>query len=156
MTLSRLVGVACVIVTISACSSLPGFVNSYKIDVQQGNLLTQEMASQLKVGQTKEQVRFILGTPVLVDMFHADRWDYIYRLKKGSGEVEVRKFSAFFDKNDKLTRIAGDVAAAGPDSVAEPDTKTREIDFGSIDADTVAPPVEDKGFFKGMMENFGF
>lgn len=149
---------ALMVATISACSSVPRIVNEYKIDVQQGNVLTQEMVSQLRPGLTKDQVRFILGTPMLMDMFHANRWDYVYRLQKGStGEVEMRKFSLFFDTKDTLARVAGDVtpAQAGEASAA-PDSRTRELDLGSIAADSTAPPIEGKGFFGKMMESVGF
>ncbi len=126
--------------------------------MQQGNVLTQEMVSQLKPGQTKDQVRFILGTPVLADVFHANRWDYVYRLQKGStGVVEERKFAVFFDADGRLERVAGDVTAAQEsDATAAPVASTREIDLGSIDADAVAPPIEKKGFFGRMMESAGF
>lgn len=142
---------------LSACSSVPRLVSEYKIDVQQGNVLTQEMVSQLRPGLSKDQVRFILGTPVLMDMFHANRWDYVYRLQKGNtGAVEMRKFSAFFDSADKLVRVAGDVTAAqAADSGALPETHTREIDLGSIAPDRLAPPPEEKGFFGRMMEKVG-
>ena len=100
---------------LSACSSVPRIVNEYRIDVQQGNVLTQEMVSQLRPGLTRDQVRFILGTPVLMDMFHANRWDYFYWLKKGnSGEVDTRRFAVYFDADGKLISVAGDVAAAQP------------------------------------------
>jgi outer membrane protein assembly factor BamE len=93
-----------------------------------------------------------------MDMFHATRWDYVYRLQKGgSGAVEMRKFSTFFDANDKLARVTGDVTAAqAADVAAAPDSRTREIDFGSIPADSVAPPPEGPGFFGRMMESVGF
>nr|MBP8215277.1 outer membrane protein assembly factor BamE [Propionivibrio sp.] len=109
-------------------------------------------------GLTKDQVRFILGTPVLADVFHANRWDYVYRLQKGNtGAVEMRKFTAFFDANDKLVRVSGDVTAAqASDTNAAPVASTREIDLGSIDADSVAPPIEEKGFFGKMIESVGF
>lgn len=140
------------------CSSVPRIVSEYKIDIQQGNVLTQDMVAQLKPGLTKDQVRFVLGTPVLMDMFHANRWDYVYRLQKGaSGEVEMRKFSTFFDENDKLVRVAGDVTAAqASDLAAEPDSRMREIDLGSVGPDATAPAVEKKGFFGRMMESVGF
>jgi outer membrane protein assembly factor BamE len=84
-------------VLLSACSSVPRIVKEYRIDVQQGNVLTQEMVSQLRPGLTRDQVRFILGTPVLMDMFHANRWDYFYWLKKGirerSRHAALRSFS---------------------------------------------------------------
>lgn len=158
MTFSRFAGTLFLATVLSGCSAVPRIVNEYKIDVQQGNVLTQEMVSQLKPGLTKDQVRFILGTPVLADVFHSNRWDYVYRLQKGNtGEVEVRKFTAFFDANDKLVRVAGDVTAAQEsDATAAPVASTREIDLGSIDADAVAPPVEEQGFFGKMMESVGF
>ena len=158
MTFTRFAGILFLATVLSGCSSVPRIVNEYKIDVQQGNVLTQEMVSQLKPGQTKDQVRFILGTPVLADVFHANRWDYVYRLQKGStGLVEERKFAVFFDADGKLVRVAGDVAAAQEsDATAVPVASAREIDLGSIDADAVAPPIEEKGFFGKMMESVGF
>ena len=157
MTLFRFARVVLLAAAISGCSSVPRIVNEYKIDIQQGNVLTQEMVAQLRPGLTKDQVRFILGTPVLMDMFHANRWDYVYRLQKGnSGSVETRKFSTFFDAGGKLTSVAGDVMAAqASDAAAAPESKTREIDLGSIDGDAVAPPSEERGFFGKMMESVG-
>ena len=158
MTFSRFAGTLLLATVLSGCSSVPRIVNEYKIDVQQGNVLTQEMVLQLKPGLTKDQVRFILGTPVLIDVFHPNRWDYVYRLQKGNtGAVEMRKFTAFFDANEKLVRVSGDVTAAQEsDTNAAPVTSAREIDLGSIDADSVAPPIEEKGFFGKMIENVGF
>jgi outer membrane protein assembly factor BamE len=114
---------------LAACSSTPdspGMVQSvskafditdrlhpYRIDVRQGNMVTQEMVSQLRPGQTKDQVRFILGTPLLADVFHADRWDYVYRLQKGSGEIQQRRLVVFFDSG-KLVRVGGDVVGEDP------------------------------------------
>ena len=157
MTIFRLALITLLVLVLSACSSVPRLINEYKIDVQQGNVLTQEMVAQLKPGQTKDQVRFILGSPVLTDMFHANRWDYVYRMQKGNGEVEMRKFSTFFDGNGRLARVSGDVLAAqAADAAAVPETRTREIDLGSIAEDSVAPPLEEKGFFGEMMESVGF
>lgn len=154
----RIVAAVFLAAAVGACSWVPRPVSEYKIDIQQGNVLTQDMVSQLRPGLTKDQVRFILGTPVLMDMFHANRWDYIYRLQKGStGEVEMRKFSTFFDANDKLIRVGGDVAALqASDLSAEPANRMREIDLGSVPEGTVAPPIEGKGFFGRMMESVGF
>jgi len=157
MTLSRLARAALLLAAVAGCSSVPRIVNEYKIDVQQGNVLTQEMVSQLRPGLTKDQVRFVLGTPVLMDMFHANRWDYVYRLQKGNGDIEIRKFSTFFDAGDKLIRVAGDVGAAqATDANANPESRSREIDLGSIAPDHVAPPVGEKGFFGRMLESVGF
>ena len=154
----RLARVVFLATAISACSSVPRIVNEYKIDVQQGNVLTQDMVSQLKPGLSKDQVRFILGTPVLMDMFHANRWDYVYRLQKGStGVAETRKFSVFFDADGKLSSVSGDVTAAqAADAAAAPESKLREIDLGSVEEGAVAPPPgEERGFFGKMMESVG-
>lgn len=158
MRAGRIAAAVFLVSTLGACSWVPRPISEYKIDIQQGNVLTQDMVAQLKPGLTKDQVRFILGTPVLMDMFHSNRWDYVYRLQKGStGEVEMRKFSTFFDASDRLVRVGGDVAALqSTDMSAEPANRMREIDLGSVPEGTVAPPVEDKGFFGKMMESIGF
>ncbi|HLA34726.1 MAG TPA: outer membrane protein assembly factor BamE [Rhodocyclaceae bacterium] len=80
----------------------------YRVDVRQGNYVTQDMVAQLKPGLTRDQVRFILGSPLLVDMFHSDRWDYVYRFQSGQGATDQRKLTVFFQDN-KLLRVAGDV-----------------------------------------------
>jgi outer membrane protein assembly factor BamE len=143
---------------LGACSWVPRPFSEYKIDIQQGNVLTQDMVGQLRPGLSKDQVRFILGTPVLADIFHANRWDYVYRLQKGStGEVEERKFSTFFDDDDRLVRVEGDVDALRSEEIPDaPANRMREIDLGSVPEGTVAPPIEEKGFFGRMMESLGF
>ena len=89
------------------------FLTPYRIDIQQGNFISREMMDQLKEsmqrkeGVTREQVRFALGTPLLTDIFHADRWDYMFRLKKGSGELISSRVTVFF-KDNRLVRIEGD------------------------------------------------
>lgn len=90
-----------------------GFLAPYRIDIQQGNFVSREMVAQLEEGMkrpegvTREQVRFVLGTPLLTDPFHADRWDYVFRLKKRTGEVISSRVTTFFDGN-RLARIDGD------------------------------------------------
>jgi len=95
---------------LSACSG--GFrLSPYRMDVRQGNMVTQEMVAKLKPGMTEDQVRFVLGTPLITDIFHAGRWDYVYRFQPGGrGEVEERKLTVFF-ADGKLARVAGDVSA---------------------------------------------
>ena len=78
----------------------------YRPDIQQGNFVSQEMLAQLKAGQTKEQVRFILGSPLLTDMFHAERWDYPFYLARGNGELTTSRVTVFF-KDDKVERFEG-------------------------------------------------
>ncbi|RJX33070.1 MAG: outer membrane protein assembly factor BamE [Oxalobacter sp.] len=81
-----------------------GIFTPYKIDIQQGNFVSQEMASKLREGMTKEQVRFLLGAPLLNDMFHAERWDYIFRLLKGDGTLTANRLTVFFSDN-RLARF---------------------------------------------------
>jgi outer membrane protein assembly factor BamE len=89
-----------------------GFLTPYRIDIQQGNFISGEMVAQLKEGMqrpsgvTPEQVRFVLGTPLLTDVFHANRWDYVFRLKKSTGEVISSHVTAYF-KDNRLVNIEG-------------------------------------------------
>ena len=77
----------------------------YRMDVQQGNLLDPEQIDQVEVGMTRSQVRFLLGTPMVVDSFDPDRWDYVYSLRRGhSRTVEKRHLVVWFD-GDKVARI---------------------------------------------------
>ena len=109
-------------VALVSCSSvgLPGLdLKPYRIEIQQGNFVSQEMVSQLKPGMSKDQVRFVLGTPLITDSFHADRWDYVFRRQRvNSLELEQRKIAVFFE-DAKLKRIEGDVTpASGADAAA--------------------------------------
>lgn len=82
------------------------FLSVHKIDIQQGNFISQEMMAQLKEGMTQDQVRFVLGTPLLNDLFHAERWDYPFRLQKANGEIITSHVTIFF-KDKKVTRFEG-------------------------------------------------
>ncbi len=88
---------------------IPG-VTPYRMEIQQGNYVTQEMTSALRPGMGKEQVRQILGTPLLNDAFHVDRWDYVYWREDEWGKREQRKFAVFF-MDGKLVRVEGDIVA---------------------------------------------
>lgn len=81
-----------------------GIFSPYRIDVQQGNFISQEMVSQLQPGMTMEQVRFVLGTPLLTDIFHANRWDYVFRLEKGNGEIISSRIAVHF-KDSRLDSV---------------------------------------------------
>lgn len=101
---------------LSGCSVLPQFT-PYRIEIQQGNFITQEMVTQLKPGMTKDQVRFILGTPLIVDPFHVERWDYVFsRTPEKSGRYEQRRVTVYFD-DGKLQRIDGDVVPSAVQGV---------------------------------------
>jgi outer membrane protein assembly factor BamE len=88
-------------------------LSPHRIDIQQGNVITQEMLGKLKPGMTPSQVRFILGTPLIVDPFRANRWDYVYHHEKGGKLVEHRRVTVVFE-NEKLKGLEGDVVAAPP------------------------------------------
>jgi outer membrane protein assembly factor BamE len=83
----------------------------YKLDVQQGNLISQEMVSKLKKGMTKAEVRQVLGTPLLMDPFHGNRWDYYFSTEVRGRTTERTRFSVLFE-NDKLASVTGDIKAA--------------------------------------------
>jgi outer membrane protein assembly factor BamE len=103
-------------VLLGGCSvvSWPGI---YKIDVQQGQPITQQLVDQLYPGMTHQQVSYVMGTPLMVDPFHDGRWDYVYTFQPGGGEREQRHLSLFFT-GDKLARIEGDLHPSGDPAAA--------------------------------------
>ena len=144
---------------LASCSS----ITPYKIDVQQGNVITQDMVAKLKPGMTKPQVRFILGTPLLMDTFHANRWDYVYLFDKAGKLQEKRKFTVIFE-NDLLKRVEGDVVAATPEELKAAQEKASATPMESTAPDAKGeqkndPPEadkkEEKGFFGRMLEKIG-
>ncbi|MDY7576855.1 outer membrane protein assembly factor BamE [Herbaspirillum sp. RTI4] len=86
--------------------SLFGFLKPYRVDIQQGNFVSQEMVAQLRPGMSRDQVRFVMGTPLQVDLFHANRWDYDFRLAKGNGELIQSRITVFF-KDELLEHYDG-------------------------------------------------
>lgn len=118
----------------------------YKIDIQQGNVIEQEMLDRLKPGMDKDQVKFVMGTPVLIDPFHNNRWEYIFSFQKGGGVREQRHLTLHFDEEEeKLTHITGDITAADG---------SRDVNK-IIEADAVVVPnsnKEEKGFFGRLLD----
>src|SRR3990167_7245582 len=87
---------------------LSGCLSVYKLEVQQGNVVTQEMIDKLKPGMTPSQVRFVMGTPLIVDPFHQERWDYYYYLRRANETSgETQRVTVVF-KNDLLIAVQGD------------------------------------------------
>lgn len=78
----------------------------YKMNVQQGNVVTEEMTAQLSLGLTRAQVRYLLGSPLLTDMFHSNRWDYIYSIKRGHQPTEIQRLTLYFE-GDELVEVDG-------------------------------------------------
>jgi len=95
----------------TACS-LFKFPGVHRIQVQQGNIVTQEMVDQLKPGMTRRQVRFVLGTPLLEDTFNPNRWDYINRIRSPKGEETQKRFTVYFN-GDRLIETSGDWQPSG-------------------------------------------
>ncbi len=93
----------------AGCSSIQGdrllgAITPYRIDVMQGNVITKELAANVKPGMTREQVRDLLGSPLLTSTFHADRWDYVFTMRRQGLEPQRRSVVAFF-KGDVLERL---------------------------------------------------
>lgn len=90
---------------------MPDFLQVYKMDIQQGNILDEDKVKDLRLGMSENEVRFLLGSPMLVDIFHQNRWDYIYYNKPGKGEPVERRISLFFEAG-RLARIEPPLEAA--------------------------------------------
>ncbi len=114
------------LLSVSCSSALPSF-KPYKMDIQQGNVVTSKMMLQLRPGMSKSQVRFIMGTPLIQDSFHSNRWDYFYQMRKAGKIIEQRRVILDFE-NEALLRVRGDVIPAGTgDGSAEPTTGTEPV-----------------------------
>lgn len=98
----------------TGCGMALPTIKPYKLEVQQGNVVTSAMLLQLHPGMTKSQVRFIMGTPLIQDSFHGNRWDYVYQLRESGKVIEQRRVILDFE-NDLLKTVRGDVIAAGSD-----------------------------------------
>ena len=97
MSLPSRVLLAIAVLALAACAP-PAIIKPYRIDIQQGNYVSQDMVAQLRPGMTKEQVRYLLGTPLITDIFHADRWDYVYYYDKAYSKPEERKINPQSDQ----------------------------------------------------------
>lgn len=92
-------------VMLASCSALTDpLLAPYKMDIRQGNFVTPEMREKVKIGMTKAQVRYALGSPTINDAFHGNRWDYVYRLEHEGKVVEQKNLALYFE-GDNLVRI---------------------------------------------------
>ena len=111
-----------------------GCVQTYRIDIQQGNIVTQEQIERLKPGMKMTEVRYLLGAPLVEDPFHTERWDYFYSFRSGeTRRVEQQRLTVFFD-NGQLTKIEQDfesepLTSNSSKSSAQPQTKSTESSF---------------------------
>lgn len=119
----RYILIATASLTLSSCSTilnnLPGV---YTVDVQQGNMIDQDMVNQLRPNMTKRQVLYIMGSPMLTDYFHQNRWDFIYSAQLDGDERQQKRISLFFE-NDQVVGIQGDFKP-GETSATKPPAET--------------------------------
>ncbi len=119
-------------------------IKPYKMDIQQGNVVTPKMMMQLRPGMTKSQVRFLMGTPLLVDSFHTDRWDYFYQMRKDGKIIEQRRIILDFD-GDNLAHVRGDVIPAGTAPSATPAAGTSKAP-----RPVIKPAAKEKGLLDSL------
>jgi outer membrane protein assembly factor BamE len=117
---------------LTACGSLE-FLQPYRVPVVQGNVVTREQMAVLRPGMSRIQVRDVLGTPLLTSVFHADRWDYVFTLRRQGIEPQSRKVSVFF-KNDLLERFEADALPSESEFVATLGRKSGEIKVPVLEA----------------------
>ena len=132
------------LLTVLVGCSFPGV---HKIDIQQGNVITQDMIDQLRPGMTTRQVRFIMGTPLITDTFHSDRWDYLYSIQTAGGTRRQERISLMFDDNQQLLGLAGDfLPGISRDQaiLGQPDstTQTSTDDAGVVTGSVIDTPIE--------------
>lgn len=145
------------ILFLSACTWEPdlsdiGLPRVHKVDVPQGNVVEQDQINQLRPGMNKQQVRFVMGTPMLDDSFHANRWDYIFRFKPGYGDIDYKQATLYFNNDDKLVNIQGTFR---PGDEAEARTSTEIVvvpleDYEDDDSDG------EKGWWASFVDFFAW
>ena len=118
---------------LSACSSPKNLSSSlnpvnwltpYKIDVIQGNFVSKEQVGLLKVGMPRSDVKELLGTPLVASLFHADRWDYVFTLKRQGAEPQAYRYTVYF-KGDELARFEGDNMPSEAEFISKLDNKRK-------------------------------
>ena len=116
--LIRPLAVGCLLAGLIGCGSNIGFPGVYRINVEQGNVVTEEMVDQLRPGLNRRQVRYIMGTPLIEDSFHEDRWDYRYTLRNGNETLTETQLTLWFE-GDELVRVEGPDAPNWEESQSE-------------------------------------
>jgi outer membrane protein assembly factor BamE len=143
-------GVAALSLALCGCSSISNFA-IYKLDINQGNYVTEDQVARLKVDQTRQQVRLALGTPLLTDPFHADRWDYVYEFKRQGRMLEHRQLTLYF-VNDRLARWEGDEMPLPPTEVARAGGGDAMIDKSL----SIAPKTGETNWLQDLLKKLGW
>jgi outer membrane protein assembly factor BamE len=131
---------------VTGCSTdkIPGI---YRIDIQQGNNVTQAMLNELEPGMTKNQVAYVMGNPLLIDTFHPNRWDYLYSYKPGNGDREQRRVTVFFNDDGTLSHLEGDTRTVAKSEIPE---------IIKEDKNVLVPLTEhETGLFDGLLDMVG-
>src|SRR5512140_1578217 len=108
-------------------------ITPYKVEVVQGNFVSREQVAALKPGMSRQQVRDILGTPLVTDVFHTDRWDYVFTLKRQGVSQQSRKFTVFFNK-EGMDRVEGDEMPSEAEFVATLDNRRKDAKVPVLEA----------------------
>ena len=116
---------------------LNGCVRTYRVEIQQGNVISAEQIEKITPGTSRNEVRFILGTPLIEDPFHAERWDYFYSLNPAKGEMVTKYRLSVWFENDQVLRTV--VEGAGLPGAIEPDLEEDSPGFFSQLWDKVTP-----------------
>jgi outer membrane protein assembly factor BamE len=135
---------------IAGCTWFPS-LGVYKLDINQGNYITQDQVDRLKVGQTRQQARLALGTPLVADAFHANRWDYVYEFNRQGRTLERRRFTVYF-VDDKVARWEGDEMPPPPAQVARAGGGDAVLDKSL----TSAPRTRDENWLSELLRKLGW
>jgi len=128
----------CVLLALAGCSLDQWAPRTYEPPLQQGNVIDPEAVARLKPGMTRSQVRFVLGTPMVVDVFRNDRWDYVYLHRRQGEPTRQRRLAVFFD-GDLLARVETDGVASAPGVGAAPASAAPAAAAGGVGAARAAP-----------------
>jgi len=133
----RLLKAALYLIIGASLLTLNGCVRSYRVEIQQGNVISAEQIEKITPGTSRNEVRFILGTPLIEDPFHAERWDYFYSLDPAKGELVTKyRLSVWFENGQVLRTV---VEGAGLPGAIEPDLEEDSPGFFSQLWDKVTP-----------------
>jgi outer membrane protein assembly factor BamE len=144
------IGATLLTLVLGACASLPG-IGVYKLDINQGNYITQDQVDRLKIGQARQQVKSSLGTPLVADPFHANRWDYVYEFRRQGRTLEHRQFTVYF-VDDKLARWEGDEVPPPPAEVA----RTGGGDAALDKSLSTAPKTGETNWLQDLLKKLGW
>ena len=134
-------------VLLAGCQYLPPSFGVYKLDINQGNYTTQDQVDKLRVGQTRQQVRLVLGTPLLADPFHAARWDYVYEFERQGRVLERSNLTVYF-VDDKLARWEASDLPPPPAEVASDARLDKSL--------SLAPKTGETNWLQDLLKKMGW